>query len=429
MSSKRSSKKSLKKRSSKKSLKKRSAKKSLKRWSLPIKDIEPNMLSCQDTSKCFSFNNSLINDLFDYSKFTYYKDPAILISKANGIIHKLDYEVNGYLSSAILKTAINKKGDNLYYEYKVGTEYINTKLEYFPCFVETYALYTNDNNEKLDKDGEKELLCILYKFKKVNDKDAILCDQYNLLIQNIDNSETLGEFLSKFIEMKIRIKNDNSKNEDVIRNAIWDIYKILYQIYSVLNVLKDDFTHYDLNLTNVLIYTIPNEKYVNLTYVDKYNTNITFKTRYIAKIIDYGRCFYRGGKSYLNGLSPGCGIPFLDRNFDANNYYISLHKPNKSHDLLLCALVNDWFINCSKYYIDVTKPGITLFNIWYENWTGMPPKDTNTNEIFINNVEDLCVFLKNSLKDLPEQQNPIQSDCIGTLKIYLDGTTKMEFTT
>ena len=48
---------------------------------------------------------------------------------------------------AILKSNLNRKSDNLLYEYMVGL-YLNTLNKRFPCFLETYSYYTYVN-EKL----------------------------------------------------------------------------------------------------------------------------------------------------------------------------------------------------------------------------------------------------------------------------------------
>jgi hypothetical protein len=369
-----------------------------------VSEKKCDMLICKDTSKCFSFNSKNINNLFEYSTFKYYKDPAHQISSgANGIVNILKYEIgggfpHGCLSTAILKTAIDKEADNLFYEYMVGVEYVNKQLEYFPCFVETYALYTNKEDKKiLKKKGDKKLSSD--NFKMVTDKTSYedTCDNsdiLSLLIQNIDNSITFNTFRRSYS-----------------RGCVIDV---LYQVYSVLSVLKDEFTHYDLHSDNVLIYTIPNNEYVKLRYYESDREYIEIETRYIAKIIDYGRCFYKGVKSYLPKSfkkAEECGYNFFSHFIDPIDYYISALLVNKSHDMLLAYSTN-------KKVFDET-----LFSkkIIYLDTYGTPPRETDGKTI--NNVSDVYRELKKML--IKSYHKNLK--CIGTLKIYLDRSKKLDF--
>jgi hypothetical protein len=70
-----------------------------------------------------------------------------------------------------------------------------------------------------------------------------------------------------------------------------DIFQIFLQIFIPLGKLAHNFTHNDLHTNNVLIYTFPDNKYIVLKYIFK-DKVIEMKTRYIAKIIDYGRSYF-----------------------------------------------------------------------------------------------------------------------------------------
>jgi hypothetical protein len=67
---------------------------------------------------------------------------------------------------------------------------------------------------------------------------------------------------------------------------------VLYQVYMPLAMHADTFTHYDLHTGNVLLYEPVKGKYIEYHYHLKNNENISFKCCYLAKIIDYGRCFF-----------------------------------------------------------------------------------------------------------------------------------------
>jgi hypothetical protein len=72
---------------------------------------------------------------------------------------------------------------------------------------------------------------------------------------------------------------------------------IFFQIYSVLYTLRDEFTHYDLFIGNVILYEIPEGKYVTMVYhLVGRGEPIRFRTKYIAKIIDYSRCYFKNAR-------------------------------------------------------------------------------------------------------------------------------------
>jgi hypothetical protein len=70
---------------------------------------------------------------------------------------------------------------------------------------------------------------------------------------------------------------------------------------------------------------------------------ITFKSRYIVKIIDYGRSYVNGSMSYYNKIcsikecEPECGdkVGYQWLTPDDNAYFINSSLLNKSHDLKL----------------------------------------------------------------------------------------------
>ena len=394
----------IKKRSCAKIVKKRSLKRLSKRSKNFLERIEEDILVCNDTSKCFSFDSTSINNIFKYATFEYCTKIETINKGANGIVSLITYEIDEYLSTAILKRPTDSNSDNLFYEYIAGIEYINNQLKYFPCFVETYCLY-DDNIEECD-DNTNEISCDDIKNYRIvdisnidmGDITCIRSCNLNLLIQNIDNAMTLHEYCK-------------------IENGWYNIFEmrnILYQIYAVLDVLQNEFTHYDLHTGNVLLYQIPNGQSITMRYHESDGQIIEFKTKFIAKIIDYGRCFYEGEKMYPENASD-CGYSFIDDTLLKDAYYISTQIPNKSHDLLLASRINE---------ID---PLVFPYEIIYKDDYGTPPKDTNMSKKTINNVYDLHMNLKNLVtKSLMFYKTvPI----IGILNIYLDKSKKMSYKT
>jgi len=72
----------------------------------------------------------------------------------------------------------------------------------------------------------------------------------------------------------------------------YDQYTILFQIYIVLNLLKDIFSHNNLTIDNVIYYEVPNGKRIKITYI--YNgQNIILYVKYIPymKNLDQSRYF------------------------------------------------------------------------------------------------------------------------------------------
>ena len=146
-------------------------------------------------------------------------------------------------------------------------------------------------------------------------------EKFAILIQCIKDPITLQQFL------------------DTRPNWNDEICNILYQVYVALDHLKEIFTHYDLHTSNVLLYTLPTNEYLTIHYNNESTgKTTTIRTRYLVKIIDYGRCYFRD--SHTNSFSI---IKFMDHircqymySKESNVY---LHKRNWSHDLRLMSII------------------------------------------------------------------------------------------
>lgn len=437
------------------------------------KDEKYNIIKtiCPNTTECISFGtqSDKIRELFDE-----FKIPSNLINKneikqigeksANGIIYRLKYEINKYNAYTILKNAISEDADNLYYEAVVGW-YINSKMRYYPCFVETYDLYKNTNprdpNTNSTTDFKLDNLTPLFpettaesteSTQQTKTLEEVETEFYNKITTAEKLIETCKE--SDTISLHIQyLENVSSLFETLIRNKKQNIFfyicTYLYQVYAPLAILSDEFTHYDLHTGNVLIYKVAPNKYTKMIYHYPDNTTVEFNTDGIAKIIDYGRCYFKyndtiNSKEFIDILeynmnlymrknptkrkiySDDCGYTSFSDGF--KQFYIDSRTHNKSHDLRLVKNVNDIYQHYTKQ---------KMFNIEYKKEYGTPEVSQNT---YINvgdkirNVNDMHTELREMLmsdnfkqtSDALEQSS--SSSLYGTIECWLDGSNPMKFT-
>ena len=297
---------------------------------------------CNDSGVCIAFGKEIkkIKAFFGNFSFDYIKDPIKRIGavSVNGFVNELKFTHKGYSSYAILKSSARELSDNLMYEYRVG-QFLNKMSLRFPCFVETYKLlkYPTTNSWEL---AQKTKVMEASVFKK------------NMVPQVY----SLKEGCKSSIKVAVLIQHlkDVILMEDFIHSSKaamnYDLIATLYQIYFVLDCMKDVFTHYDLHDQNVLLYEPSKKKYIKYHYHTPTKV-IIFRSIYLAKIIDYGRSYFKDGtnsskKVYTevcaepecNTLNSGtCGSRRgfrLLKPRDTTSYLIS-SVPNKSHDLRL----------------------------------------------------------------------------------------------
>ena len=307
---------------------------------------------CPESGDCVILGKhiDLLKEYFNNFKSNIKSIKMIGAPSVNGFINEITYSKNNYEAYCILKSSQRKEADNLYYEWYIGKFFINKFVPKFPCFVETYSLgfyetpyyynlFKQNTNVMqiprgiLDKDD--------FSFKNIDDADEttffanISCDvptDFCVLIQHMKNPISFADFISR--------------NKATEYGFNIDIFQIFLQIFIPLGVLSDSFTHNDLHTNNVLLYTIPNNKYIVLNY--KFNGFSTkIKTRYIAKIIDYGRSFFKwdglSSANFYNTIltDPACKTKKDDNGYtwfapvNSNAYYISQTEGNISKDLWL----------------------------------------------------------------------------------------------
>jgi len=250
---------------------------------------------CSDADVCMAFGTEAdkIKKHFDnFNNFDLLSKPAKRMGEvsANGFVKDLTYEKDGYVANAILKSSASINADNLLYEGLVG-KFLNKVGKQYPCFLETYGIYHYEPTDpaytemKTKKETDAAVLKVgLTKIPAVNPVHlGMACENSRymaVLIQHLNDVKTINELLSddKFISD--------------------DLLNVLYQVYMPLAMLSNDFTHYDLHYNNVLLYEPVKGKYIHYHYhMTDYVTGgppiiTSFKCKYIAKIIDYGRCYF-----------------------------------------------------------------------------------------------------------------------------------------
>jgi hypothetical protein len=295
---------------------------------------------CSDSGVCIAFGKEInkIKEFFGNFNLSYVKDPIqrIEASSANGFINEIKFTHQEYSSYAVLKSSTSAHSDNLMYEYRVG-QFLNKMALRYPCFVETYNLYKYKTENS-------------WKFVKKN--KIINADVFktHLELQTYDIKEACKS--SKHLAVLIQhLKGVISMTDLVDReheSLNYNFLTLLYQVYFVLDNMKHVFTHYDLHGNNVLLYEPSNTKYIQYHYHSAAGVT-TFKSIYVAKIIDYGRSHFTdtvsssmvrdsvcAEKTCNNKTRGRCGekvgfgylIPPIIHNINPSN-------PNISHDLRL----------------------------------------------------------------------------------------------
>jgi hypothetical protein len=408
---------------------------------------------CSDAGVCIAFgtNASAIRKHFDdFNNFNLLSKPAKLIGvvSKNGFVKELTYENRGYTANAVLKSSVHDNADNLLYEALVGF-FLNKMSMKYPTFVETYGLYQYNvdglayNECKVNKLTNSAILSagltrIAKSAKDISNptvnKSCLNPISMAVLIQHLKSAKTIGE--------KCTV------NEFVKKDLLY----VLYQIYMTLSSLSDVFTHYDLHRDNVLVYEPVVGSHIEYHYHFEDGTEMMFRSKYIAKIIDYGRCYYKDesstsnvseSKSFRDGLvckecKPSCG---KWRGYEWLNYnprqmkkfsFISSQRSNPSHDLRLLYSIGNRVAGMDLGLQALI--GRVVYGEGVDKKVGVYGTEPNTDPglpLKINNVHDAF----DALKDLVEQPREELGNMIyyrtskklGELHIYGDGKTPMRW--
>ena len=363
---------------------------------------------CSDSGVCIAFGketNRIKKHFDNFTNFKYLVGDAktIGIPSANGFVKELSYYNEGYRAYAILKSTTRPVSDNLLYEAYVGN-YLNRVGLQYPCFLETYGAYQYNTEEAY----------VSMKTNKFTPISTLTAGMQE--VKNINTAERIDEackyplFATSLLIQHLRDVTDvNSQltNDDFLRN---DLMYVLFQVYAPLALLSSTFTHYDLHTNNILLYEPVKGSYIEYHYNIK-GTVISFKSKYIAKIIDYGRCFFIDNKNNTfsgssekiyndvcstSSCNPNCGedfgFTFLEYipSQQKQSFYISSQRPNQSHDLRALDMIS----NMSNNYLKHAPKDLQtiLQKVHYEDNYGTPASESGL-PTKIKNVSDALTSL------------------------------------
>ena len=329
----------------------------------------------ENLSFFLNFNNTCISNylLIKYNHFsdlTLLNSPVSFIGKGNNsIVNNFNFKNNSDDKNfdIIVKTSLNVHTDNLYYEYISGL-CVNKFKKFFPNFCYTFNFcHINDPSGTLTTSLKNEHgLADLTELKeklKINplEEPRVSADNFRYACLNNDKVCSMIENVPSSLKLS-ELKVDR----DFLTNLDYNLFCILLQIYVALFGLSDLFTHYDLNVYNVMFTKL--DRPIKITYdIKQLGKIITIYTKFIPVIIDYARAhvkcpdlliesnniaelvctvrecnskepplcdarnsgMYFGVKQYRNYL----GI-YTDVNNFETFHNINPRKINKSHDLL-----------------------------------------------------------------------------------------------
>lgn len=359
---------------------------------------------CSNSGVCLAFGkeNAKIKQHFDFASFNHMTSSNRIGAQSNnGFVKLIEYQHEGYLAHAVLKSAMEPTSDNLYYEYLVG-QFINKQMMNYPCFLETYEAFKYNTDVRWDHIRQTARVS-----KGILKASLTKFDQ--LLPRSIDVEDSLSKscMYSQYIAILIQSLKDSDTLHNMMQIPAFkqqEMVYVLFQIYMPLMCLENVFTHYDLHGSNVLIYEPIQHQFIQYHYHMPDGSVVSFKSQYIAKIIDYGRCFYNDvSNPDIDGTSetvhsslcrqqecrPACGTNkgyMFTQPLSANpsdDFHISSVVRNRSHDLIL--------LNHLKRHITPIDAVIAL--TVYDERYGTPERP-NDYPNSIQTVTDACMAFK-----------------------------------
>jgi hypothetical protein len=208
----------------------------------------------------------------------------------NGVVHELTYRHKHYKAHAVLKSCRNADSVNLAYEYIVGDHFVNRMTEFFPCFIHTYGLfrYNSVADHTAVVNGKVKAARLSGMLTRVPHREPTSPD---LLTEACRDPHLLCTLLEHMHDSRSIFEHllAEPSNEEFVEH---ELIKVLFIVYHALHTLKTNFTHYDLNYNNVLLYSLPPGHAVEYQYTYPGRASVVFRCRFIPKIIDYGYCFF-----------------------------------------------------------------------------------------------------------------------------------------
>ena len=307
---------------------------------------------CPNPNDCFLVGSHVpeLTKYFEgFTNFNLVQHVRKIAQGMNGFINELTYTKHGFTAYALLKSSFG--GDNLAYEYLVGKFFVNSVSNYFPCFVETYGLFYYPSEEAiasvLNEGGRlstRELRELQPQRHVVNvPKACISSKSACVLIQHVQTSMNLYTLVYE------KTRNQTFLNDNLLHS--------LFSVYHALSCLSDRFTHYDFHTGNLLLAWMDNAKYFEYHYHFEDHPDVVFRSPYVPKIIDYGRCYVKVSPAVRRKMveSPECsvcydevgaprstqdcwddkGFFFYDKADTYRQFGLDAGVKNESHDLRL----------------------------------------------------------------------------------------------
>jgi len=311
---------------------------------------------CSEAGLCIAFGIEAVKIKEFFRNFSFDlvdQVKRIGAPSANGFVNELRYTKRGYNAYAVLKSTTSHESDNLMYEYRVG-QFLNKMSFLFPCFLETYGLFKYKSYDEWDH---------MRRTKQVKP------DVFRTMLEPQPFDLSVGCTDSLYMSVLIQhIRGCKTVREMLTEQTFQHILPILFQVYYPLFHMRKNFTHYDLHMDNVILYEPVPGKYIQYHYQTETGV-ISFKSPFIVKLIDYGRCYFKDGEDSKDIYDQVCQLPECVKcgedsgfgNFKLSNernfYHIVSQKKNESHDLRFL-----------KSVLDTLQPYATP--AWFKEYTG-----------------------------------------------------------
>lgn len=324
--------------------------------------------ACRDSAICLILGTNLDAELrkffAGFVKFRFLEAATRLKKKsANGFVDQLRYAHHGYEAHAVLKSVVRPSADSAVYEFLVGN-YVNALTRRFPCFVETYGLFKYNG---------------LAQWTAQKDDAAVSAEDCKARLKNVPYAGTTAALHA----VLHAVRAAPERFAVLVQSIPTPIYiaklrddsnllPVLFQIYYPLGLLQADFTHYDLHKENVLLYEPARNKYIEYHYHTPAGV-VRFKSNYLAKIIDYGRCHFDDSRDIYRTLialhvdARQCGFGWLNPGNSSDPYFTS-SKADPRYDLRYFQYVKD--------YLNPTKKGDFVYDLTrFEESRALIPPD------------------------------------------------------
>jgi hypothetical protein len=279
--------------------------------------------TCPDAKICMALGRYTyrILDLFDsFRDFSRVVKMEHIGSKStNGFVTKLTFDrilENGqsYQCDTVLKSAKSYVSDNLYYEYFAGT-FVNYLCTLSPFFTYTMGMYQYNDIIQDGKSKKSGGYGQLKKLSGINDSPNLslfLNDNITFRKGPYLSNKVSGDDLTDACDMTrangLAIMTEYIPNAQSLGTLLgnsmfnqFDLFPTCLILYGTLSTLAKNFTHYDLHSGNVMMISCPKNKifrYHMMIYDENgdYSDEIVVDSRYLPKIIDYGRSYFRSEK-------------------------------------------------------------------------------------------------------------------------------------